>query len=84
MIRVRTVWLPAAPNGGAAAFIRAHSGIYYEQTQDEAIRKEAEARLALLEPEKHFTGNHDLGFMIFCSFGNAYRITGNPFVQTYH
>lgn len=50
----------------------------YEQTRDEAIRKEAEARLALLEPEKHFTGNHDLGFMIFCSFGNAYRITGNP------
>jgi hypothetical protein len=50
----------------------------FEQTQDEAIRKEAEARLALLEPEKHFTGNHDLGFMIFCSFGNAYRITGNP------
>jgi unsaturated chondroitin disaccharide hydrolase len=49
----------------------------YEQTRDEAIKKEAEARLALLEPEKHFTGNHDLGFMIFCSFGNAYRITGN-------
>lgn len=49
----------------------------YEQTGDTAIRREAEARLAILEPEKHFTGNHDLGFMIFCSFGNAYRITGN-------
>lgn len=49
----------------------------YEQTGDEAIKKEAEARLAILEKEKHFTGNHDLGFMMFCSFGNAYRITGN-------
>lgn len=49
----------------------------YENTKDEAIRKEAEARLAILEKEKHYTGNHDLGFMMFCSFGNAYRITGN-------
>lgn len=52
--------------------------LIYEQTKDEAIKKEAESRLAILEKEKHFTGNHDLGFMIFCSFGNAYRITQNP------
>jgi unsaturated chondroitin disaccharide hydrolase len=49
----------------------------YEYTKDEAIRKEAEKRLAILEKEKHYTGNHDLGFMMFCSFGTAYRITDN-------
>ncbi len=49
----------------------------FEQTKDETIKKEAEARLAILEKEKHFTDNHDLGFMMFCSFGTAYRITGN-------
>lgn len=49
----------------------------YEYTKEEAIRKEAEKRLAILEKEKHYTGNHDLGFMMYCSFGTAYRITGN-------
>ena len=49
----------------------------YEYTKDEDIKKEALARLSILEKEKHYTGNHDLGFMMFCSFGNAYRITGN-------
>ena len=47
----------------------------YEQTQDKEILKEAEHRLSILEKEKRYTGNHDIGFMIFCSFGNAYRIT---------
>lgn len=50
----------------------------YEYTKDAAILKEAEKRLNILEKEKHYTGNHDLGFMMFCSFGNAYRITKNP------
>lgn len=50
----------------------------YEYTGDTAIRAEAERRLVIEEKEKYNTGHHDLGFMIFCSFGNAYRITGNP------
>ncbi len=49
----------------------------YEQTKDEKIRKEAERTLKLIEPNKTYTGNHDLGFMMYCSFGNAYRLTGN-------
>lgn len=49
----------------------------YEHTGDAEIRAEAERRLAILEKEKNYTGNHDVGFMIFCSFGNAYRITKN-------
>lgn len=50
----------------------------YANTKDEAIKAEAEKRLALQEKEKHYTGNHDLGFMMFCSFGTAYAITRNP------
>lgn len=49
----------------------------YEQTKNPEIRKEAERSLKVIEPNQHYTGNHDLGFMIYCSFGNAYRITGN-------
>ncbi|MEH6304100.1 glycoside hydrolase family 88 protein [Olivibacter sp. CPCC 100613] len=50
--------------------------LIYEQTKDETILREALRTLKLIEPNKTFTGNHDLGFMMFCSFGNAYRITG--------
>ena len=50
----------------------------YANTKDEQIRAEAEKRLALQEPMKNYTGNHDLGFMMFCSFGTAYDITKNP------
>ncbi|WP_233589258.1 glycoside hydrolase family 88 protein [Gynurincola endophyticus] len=50
----------------------------YEYTKDPATLSEAKRRLAILEKEKHYTGNHDLGFMMFCSFGNAYRILKDP------
>ena len=49
----------------------------FEQTNDEAIKKEAERSMDLLEPNQTNTGTHDLGFMMYCSFGNAYRLTKN-------
>jgi unsaturated chondroitin disaccharide hydrolase len=48
----------------------------YEYSKDTMLLHEAEKRLELLEKEKINTGSHDLGFMFFCSFGNAYRIIG--------
>ncbi len=50
----------------------------FEQTKDELIKKNAEKALDILKPNQTYTGNHDLGFMMFCSFGNAYRLTKNP------
>ncbi len=50
----------------------------YEYSNDAFIKAEAEKRLAILEKEKDNKRTHDLGFMMFCSFGNAYRITKNP------
>lgn len=49
--------------------------LIYEQTANPTIRKEAERTLKVIEPNKTYTGNHDLGFMMYCSFGNAYRLT---------
>ena len=49
----------------------------YEYSGDEELKAEAEKRTWLLEPLKDYTGTHDLGFMIYCPFGNAYRITGD-------
>lgn len=54
----------------------------YEYTGDKEILHEAKNRLAILEKEKHYKGNHDLGFMMFCSFGNAYRLLRDPSYKT--
>ena len=46
----------------------------YEQTKNETIKAEALRALKVIEPNQNYTGNHDLGFMMFCSYGNAYRL----------
>jgi len=51
--------------------------LIYSYTGDTAVKAEAERRLLILDKEKYSTADHDLGFMIFCSFGNAYKITKN-------
>jgi unsaturated chondroitin disaccharide hydrolase len=50
----------------------------YEQTKDASIKQEAEKALKVIEPNQTYTEHHDLGFMMYCSFGNAYRLTGKP------
>jgi unsaturated chondroitin disaccharide hydrolase len=50
----------------------------YEQTKDQQLYAEAMRILKLLEQEKNNTSTHDLGFMMFCSFGNAERIASRP------
>ena len=47
----------------------------YEYTKDESLKTEAIRSTALLEKEKNNTGTHDLGFMLYCSYGNGYRLT---------
>ena len=49
----------------------------YEATHDSSWRMLAEKWTAGMEPAKTMTGTHDLGFMIFDSFGHGYRLTGN-------
>lgn len=53
----------------------------YEYSKQPDLLKEAEQRLQLLEKEKDNKGTHDLGFMLYCSFGNALRLTGNTRYQ---
>ncbi len=49
----------------------------YEYSGDEELLNLAKDKLTILENEKHNTGTHDLGFMLYCSFGNALRLTGD-------
>jgi chondroitin AC lyase len=49
----------------------------YEYTQDENWKQNAIRWTQSLEPLKTFKDHHDLGFMMYCSYGNAYRLTKN-------
>lgn len=49
----------------------------YEYKPDNALLQAATAWTEKLEPLKDFKEHHDLGFMVYCSYGNAYRITKN-------
>lgn len=51
----------------------------YEGTHDEKWKTAADSFTKELQPlSEHGGFDHDLGFMIFNSFGNGYRLTGNP------
>lgn len=47
----------------------------YGNNQNPEILKYARLYTARVEREKYTTDNHDVGFMIYCSFGNGYRLT---------
>lgn len=49
----------------------------YELTQDEDFKRAAEKWTMAVKNEQFNTGTHDLGFMLYNSFGNGYRLTGN-------
>lgn len=47
----------------------------YEFTKDSALKNAAMSRTAQLKSETLNTGDHDIGFKIWCSYGNEWRIT---------
>ena len=51
--------------------------LLYEASGDTLLRHYAEDYTARVEREQYTKDNHDVGFMLYCSFGNGYRLTGN-------
>lgn len=49
----------------------------YELTGDEKWKPMAIKYTEALDTIQYFTGNHDVGFMIYCSYGNGLRLSGN-------
>ena len=50
----------------------------YEATADTSLRNAATDWTAGLEANQYLTNTHDLGFMMYSSYGNGYRLTGRP------
>jgi len=49
----------------------------YEFSGDAAVKAKARQFTEILEPVKDRAHTHDLGFMIYCSYGNGLRLTGD-------
>lgn len=71
----------APPNDWTCGFFPGSLWLMYELSRDNYFKKEAERFTEALDTVKHFTDTHDLGFMLYCSFGNGLRMTQNPEYQ---
>ena len=49
----------------------------YEYSKDDKFKDAAILMTSRIEKEKNNMGTHDLGFMLYCSFGNGFRLTGD-------
>lgn len=47
----------------------------YEYTQNNFWKEKAQQHTDILEKEKTNGSTHDMGFKVYCSFGNGYRLT---------
>ncbi len=47
----------------------------YEFSKTDDLKKAAQAMTHRVERQQYTTSNHDVGFMIYCSYGNGYRLT---------
>ena len=65
-------------SGWVSGFFPGVLWMLYEETGRQDFRNYAEEFTARVEPARKLTNTHDLGFMLMSSFGQGYRLTGNP------
>jgi unsaturated chondroitin disaccharide hydrolase len=70
---VRTV----TPSDWTSGFPAGTFWLLYDHTQQAAYRTAAESWTQALEGQRTRTSDHDIGFIINCTFGNGYRLTQN-------
>ncbi len=69
-------FITAGPGWWTSGFFPGSLWYLYEYSKDEKFRIAATEMTARIENEKNNKGTHDLGFMLFCSYGNGLRLTG--------
>ncbi|MBB6238109.1 rhamnogalacturonyl hydrolase YesR [Pedobacter sp. AK013] len=61
-----------------SGFFPAELWYFYQYTKDKKWLNLAKKYTEDIKKEQFNTGTHDLGFMIYCPFGNGYRLTNDP------
>jgi unsaturated chondroitin disaccharide hydrolase len=70
-------WVTSDPGWWTSGFFSGTLVQLYTVSRDTALKGEALRRMQLLAPEQYNKGTHDLGFMMFCSYGNDLRLLGD-------
>ena len=70
-------FITSGSNWWCSGFMPGTLWYLYEYTKDQALLAYARDFTMRIEKEKFNTGTHDLGFMLYCSFGNGFRLTGD-------
>lgn len=71
MRNMKSDWWCSGFFGGALWYL-------YEYTGDDKWKQAAHRWTMAVAKEQDNTSTHDLGFMLYCPFGNGYRLTGKP------
>lgn len=58
-----------------SGFFPASLWYLFEYSNDSILLKAAQKFTSFLKPLENFKGTHDLGFMVYCPYGNGYRLT---------
>jgi len=71
-------WVTTAPSNWTSGFFPGALWRCYARTGDVAWQSAAAFWTNGLEEQQYLTDHHDVGFMIFCSYGEGYGLTGLP------
>ncbi len=63
------------PSDWTSGFVAGDYWFMYELTHDKKWEETAVENTLKLDGIQYLTNTHDIGFMVYCSYGNAYRIT---------
>ena len=66
------------PSSWVSGFFPGTLWYLYEYTREDFWKEKAEYFTSKLEKQQYNRGTHDLGFMMYCSYGNAYRLSADP------
>jgi len=69
--------IPVGPKDWTSGFFPGSLWYLYEFTHDEKWESAAVQYTSILEQIRNYNGNHDIGFMLYCSYGNALRLAKN-------
>lgn len=66
------------PTDWTTGFYPGSMWLAYELTGNDTLAQKARLFTDRLEDMQYYTGNHDLGFMMFCSYGQGIRLKPEP------
>ncbi|WAM30051.1 Ig-like domain-containing protein [Myxococcus sp. NMCA1] len=76
--RADGTWVVSDATSFTSGFLAGSLWYMYEYTGDAYWHTQAERWQAPLRGQATRTDDHDLGFVLYSSFGNGYRLTGDP------